>query len=1270
MRLIETSNLKAWAGSKPAESRFPHVVKALIYAVIQPEKLRMPSGDAVWVPGFDGVVANGEENRFVPMGLSVWELGTDANFRGKANKDYTKRSKDEAEDSTDGSAARKFERSQITFVFVTPHVWKDKDDWETDRKADGIWKDVVVIDGVDLQEWLQAAPAVNLKFAAELGIVPEAGLQPPDRAWEEWSYLTDPPASEGLVTTGREEQETELISRLITPPGTFTVRGDSPREAWGFILATLRRVGSEEERQSLYARTIVVDNEEVAARLQHLKNLIIILKQARGQVSGALSFQGCHVIIPEGNDTRTERNVIELARPTHRAFAEALGKMGLSENEAERVTRACGLSVTILQRQLAHANYEPPPWSEYDKSIRLLPALLAGRWNDESEADREILRQLVGAADYASVESQFQSFLFMDEPPLRKIGELWTLTSAADVFQLTARHLTTAHLDRFRNAFREVFGKIDPKVEIPLDEWLYVDINGEQGHSAWLRSGMAEALLLIAERGSNARLVCTRSPSAYAEEVVRGLPGLDDDWRVLASLRDQYPRLMEAAPGPLLDSLERLIAAEPDGVSRLFLEGGFLGGSSMHTGLLWGLETLAWSPEYLPRVALILAKLAGLDPGGRMANRPINSLGEIFLWWHPGTTASPEQRLAAIDLILDREPDVGWALLAKLLPDARPSVVSFGTAKPRWRDFGDLPEDTRTRGGQVQFVSAIVDRVLDRVGSDPSRWRVILGSMRVLSPSQQEKTLELLDAITRGPIPADVKAALWEMLRDFIYQHRMFRDAHWALSRDLVDKLEANLPRLAPGDPVERNRWLFDEWLPDLPSDERHIERRQEQVEQLRQQAVREILRAQGIEGLVTLGTSCQFPGLVACAAVPLITDLDTILSFVEKAISAGEAGVFLAGQISGQAEQLHGDVWRDLIYKEAKSRPWSPTLIAALLVEWPEGRTTWEDAAALGVADEYWRRKRVFVINGTPEEQTYQIDRLIEAGRAAEAFDRVALRSEGVPTEALVRLYDATLNDLARAQIVEEVQRLGLNSHNMRRFLEELRKREDLPQEELARREYQALPLLGPLDTEGLAIHEYMAEDPRFFVDVVCDAFLPAHRDKSQDAELTPEEQARAQAAYKLLSGMKRVPGQHEDHQIDEETLLKWIYAVRGKASQADRAVVADVQIGQLLAHSPKDPEDDAWPDQVVRNVIEKLEADHIDEGLMIERINMRGVYTKDPYEGGAQERALASQYRSWAEISRSQWPRMARILEMIVRSWEGYAHREDMRAEQEKLD
>ncbi len=240
MRLIETTHLKTWASSKPSESRFPYLVNGLICAVIQPDKLRFPSGDAVWVPGFDGVLMNGEKNRFVPMGLSVWELGTNADYKSKANTDYKKRSKAKIKDDEERHIARTPDRSETTFVFVTPLIWKDKDAWIAERRKEDIWHDVVVIDGVDLQDWLEAAPAVNLQFAAELGLVPEVGLQTPDQAWEEWSYRTNPPASEELVIVDREDQEKELIGRLLAPPNTCTIRGDSPREAWGFALAALR----------------------------------------------------------------------------------------------------------------------------------------------------------------------------------------------------------------------------------------------------------------------------------------------------------------------------------------------------------------------------------------------------------------------------------------------------------------------------------------------------------------------------------------------------------------------------------------------------------------------------------------------------------------------------------------------------------------------------------------------------------------------------------------------------------------------------------------------------------------------------------------------------------------------------------------------------------------------------------------------------------------------------------------------------------------------
>ncbi|MBM4325726.1 MAG: hypothetical protein FJ118_01065 [Deltaproteobacteria bacterium] len=1256
MRLIETHDLNTWADSKPAESRFPYWIKELICAVIQPDKIRFPSGSAVWVPGCDGTLVCSEKHEFVPTGYSVWEVSTRADIKTKANLDYRKRSDDKTGEKLD-----------TTFVFATPRLWKDKNDWVNACKKEGIWKDVLAVDGVDLVKWIEDAPAVNLKLIPELGYGPETGLQTADQAWEKWSQFTSPSASEELVTVGRQEQEKDFIERLVATPSTFTVRGDSPREAWGFVLAAIRRLQSDEERMRLYARTIVAEDEQVAGRLPRRANLIILLKQAKGQVSGNLCAGVCHVIIPEGTDRRSERNVITLARPDPQAFLEALERMGLERDEAVKALRASGRSVTILQRQKAHANFERPVWADGLTVANLIPAVLAGRWDTRNEGDLRILYLLAGTDDYLSAEAQLQPFLSVDEAPIQKIGEMWTLTAPVDAFQLTARDLTSIHLSRFREAFRLVFGRVDPKVEIPPDERVYHDIRGDRGHSEWLRSGMAETLLLIAERGPDAELAAVL-PRGYAEDVVKGLPGLNDDWRTLGSLRDQYSRLMEATPNPFLEGLERQLVTNPESIRRLFEESHTFGAEAMHTGLLWGLETLAWGSEYLPRVALLLARMARLDPGGKIHNRPINSLREIFLWWHPGTNASTEQRLAALDLILREEPETGWALLAKLLP-GQVSSVSHPTAKPRWHDFGDLPEDSRTRLGQFNYASAIMDRALDLVGSDRERWEAIFQALPAMSPAHQTRALKLLHDISQSGAASGAKEALWEALRDLTYRHRSFRDAHWSLAEDVLNSLESILARLAPENPVDRNRWLFDEWIPVLPSATEDPEEWERQADEFRRQAIREILEEEGVQGLIKLGTTCRFPGFVAFAAVPEIEDLRKLRGLIEDAIAVGERGLALSSGISGRAQQLYGEAWSDLILQEVNSSTWSPAVIASLLVGWPDCRATWEIAAQLGdtVEAEYWKRKRVSSLRGSVDDQIYEIHQLISVRRAAEAFDRIAARKTSVPSGILLRLFDATLEELVAATTPEEVRRLGLSSYNIAHFLDEMRQREDIPRQEVARREYQALPLLASEETGRLTIHEYMSDDATFFVDVLCEVFLPKHRDKSQDSAPTAEGLARGRVAFRLLERMFCIPGEREGQRIEEDALLQWIDAVRAKAAEKDRSAIADLYIGKILAHAPEDPDDGGWPHRTVRNVIERLGADDIERGLTTERFNMRGMVTKDLYEGGDQERTLASQYHTWGRAC-ARWPRMAKVLHNIARDWDDRARREDAEAEQDK--
>lgn len=157
------------------------------------------------------------------------------------------------------------------------------------------------------------------------------------------------------------------------------------------------------------------------------------------------------------------------------------------------------------------------------------------------------------------------------------------------------------------------------------------------------------------------------------------------------------------------------------------------------------------------------------------------------------------------------------------------------------------------------------------------------------------------------------------------------------------------------------------------------------------------------------------------------------------------------------------------------------------------------------------------------------------------------------------------------------------------------------------------------------------------------------------------------ATAAYELLNGLNVLPGQVDDG-VDFATLKAWTDEVRQRAAQADRSAIADDRIGQLLAHAPADPDDQTWPHKAVRQLVEELSSDKVEHAVRIERLNMRGVYSKAMGEGGRQERALADQAKAWARAI-PEFPRTANMLSAIAEMWLREGEAADARAQKEAL-
>ena len=157
-KIVTPNELEDFADLRDSEPVIPELVALLVdRSVPDLTQCRIPYGDSIGLPGFDGVVQTEAGFRhFVPKTTSYWEISRGKNAQSKATENYTKRTKDE-----NLSVA---ERANATFVFVTPRSrdWNQPSQaaWIQERQGGG-WKEVRVIDGVQLCEGLREFPPIG-----------------------------------------------------------------------------------------------------------------------------------------------------------------------------------------------------------------------------------------------------------------------------------------------------------------------------------------------------------------------------------------------------------------------------------------------------------------------------------------------------------------------------------------------------------------------------------------------------------------------------------------------------------------------------------------------------------------------------------------------------------------------------------------------------------------------------------------------------------------------------------------------------------------------------------------------------------------------------------------------------------------------------------------------------------------------------------------------------------------------------------------------------
>ena len=1235
---IRARQIEDWADGIEARSRLAVLLRRLIGSSLAAvTHMDFPGYDNAERPGWDGRVDSGTPTPWIPVGCSGWELGTGGDPTKKADRDFA--------DKTRFVSAE--DRENLTFVFVTPRQWNEKDKWVEEKKVLNQWKDVRAYDASDLEQWIEQSVPAQVWLAEEIGL-PVTGYRSLEECWRNWSVVTEPELSPALFEEAIKvhgKAFNEWIGKTTQKP--MVIAADSTGEALAFLFCLSQ--GGDRAKDTWGNRTIVIDSSDALKRIEAAPAESIVAVSTSIEVERSLApiFRNVRCIFVRPRNLVDSTPTISLSPLSREAFSTSLANMGIAKDDAERLRRESAHSLTILRRRLSiHDVIKLPEWArDDDTSRKLVPIALIGGWHRVSPSDQEIIKTMAEKDDYRSIESALDDLLRIEDSPVWRVGEYRGVASKMDALFAIGRYISDEQIDDFFTLAEYVLSETDPAIELPEEKrWMASIYGNVRNHSAILRKEISETLVILATHGN---VILWRSDASLERRVAGLIGSLLSPFNAenLFSYRGDLPNFAEAAPEKFLSLLEEDLRSEYPAVFGLFaVEENPLFGGFNHTGLLWALERLAWNPVYLTRVVDILARLCAVEIARNVGNTPLGTLRAIFRSWLPQTAATLEERIKALQFLIRTHPGVGWMVCMAQI--RRGPDVALPNQKPRWRP--DAVGVGNGVGGDeiAQFQKKAVSLALDWTCHDQSTLGDLVDRFDLLNEGQRQTLSDLIERWLDEPVHQNAKDELW--LRIHLWSRRA--GAEDQRMRQLARKL-------IPDDPVALNEWLFSRqattWLEADLKEELDYRQQRELVSKRRVRALRDIWNAGGFAGVSRLIEKDEYSAQAVGMLLPeVLEEPDELADIVRYCIERNpEKNVELyttclrevLWQVRRRGIQLSLDALEERLDAEELLRLYTCK---------PFGSETWRmlDSKHSAVRQDYWSQVNPNVFGLTVEEVNEAVDRLLEFNRPKEAMNAVEHSWELVETSRLKRLLNAYTTSDPEAANVKLLSQYAISD-----AFDSLDNRSEATDQEKAQLEFlYATPLEH--SRHGIPnLERALATYPEFFVELV--ALLLGKGNSTND----DNREALASSAFTVMNRIRKSPGTGDDGIINVDDLKSWINKVRDLSVGLDYADVIDSEIGELLSRAPV-VEGDIWPCRPVCEALESVRSESMGIGLKIGVINDRGAHM---VTGGNEERELAEAYRDRARRLSYEFPFVATLVEDIAKSYEADAEFWETRAE-----
>jgi transcriptional regulator with XRE-family HTH domain len=1253
---LTEQDLDDWASTHDCKASLPQLIRHLIVATCGPHvQVRFPANEAISMPGWDGVSIFSNEStgegsaQYVPIGTTLWELSAQKNgIENKATSDFEKRTKGRKNNTS----------QQDTFVFVTPRRWAGAPEWAKTRNDKKLWREVRAYDGVELLYWIEQNAVVELRLATKLNKRP-AGAQTTDDFWKEWSNATTPAISPELILANRDENKSKLFNWLESGPSVLNIQSTSTDEVVAFYEACLTTL-QDDDAEDYRAKSLIICDSASARLLKGRRRpLIILLQNPNSGIANTLVGSGHWVMQAFGDESLGHlKPHFILNRPFASQVADALENLNDSSINPQQLARDCAGNLSILRR-LLRANLALPSWLNQN-TPNLVPAALVAAWDENSLGDKEIVAR-IAQKPFDNYLSELANITGEINQPIQKLSNKWFVASLYDTWWLLANRVTEKDFAYYLNAVVEVFCEPDPRFELPSTErWYAAAKNIKPKYSALLKHGLGRVLILSAVHGS--QLVLLRGASKRAESAVTAIFRGADRQRWW-SLANDFRLLAEVSPRQFLTGLEESLNQQNPAVSVLFelVDEGFSNNNQLPE-LLWALELLAWSPDHLMRVTLILAQLDQFDSGShRSGNRPINTLKTIFCSWSAQTYATINLRLQILDSLRKFYGNVAWKLSLELLPGIQRTITL--TQKPRWRDFSiDHNESTKDDSTISMSAKKIIEIVLIDVGSDADRWCSLLDRLTQVR-WDRVGVLDLLRNKSDEVHSQSARLTIFAKLQELLAHYKKSAGADWSLSKPELNKLEDILKLFAPNEIGQRNAFLFDEEIEQIELYENTWGSAQNANQNARIKTVRELFLQNGKAALLDFSQNVKSPSLIGKCLLEASLSAIEVDELVQIALTSPDI----------KKNQLAGGALRSIL--KERGREWYIELMQATWVETLSDNAkltllkspgsdqlwVWNLVMRLNVHNQklYWQNINVHALANKSELLPIAIEYLLKFDNPVAALQIVSVNAQAPwPTSSLFKILIDAIEPINK---IAANSGIGVIQHYVLSVFQILDDRTDLQPNELLNLEWNYFSILENSHRGTKVFDQAIVEEPSFFVNLLTKVYIAENEVETAKTkiELSEDKIRIAEQAIQILENWSVVPGTNSQKQGAFASLKSWVAEALKLASEKNIRYAAELHIGQVLANSPIGS-DGVWPSEEIREVLEENLSDKLCRGFIREKLSPGRITLVRVSDHGATESKYALEYNQWAsKLKNGGYLRTANLLQAIADEYEERARR-----------